>query len=684
MINSNLSVWLSDLTYTQQSIMTETMPMAIGCVASYTEANIQFDSPIRLFKYPEKLAEALDMGPLPDVIGFSNYVWNTELSSSFARLVKRHSPDTVVVFGGPHYPLPIEPSNQERFLKDRPEIDFYIVKEGEVAFCNLISELTLTDNNIEDVKNKNLSSVHSISSNGVAIFPPVEKRLVQLDEIPSPYTSGRLDEFFDGHLVPLLQTNRGCPFSCTFCVEGLDYYSKVRRYSIERVTADVAYIGQRMDQIKDFRIRNDLFIADSNFGMYSSDKDTCYALKDTRTKYGWPEYISVSTGKNKKDRVLEAAEIVEGAIKLSGSVQSLDEEVLANINRQNISSDKLIDLGLSAKRLGVNSYSELIIGLPGESTSTHLSTIKTVMDAGFNYIVPYQLMLLPGSELETKSTREQFELSTKYRVLAKAFGKYQSLGEEIVVAEIEEICVGSNTLSFDDYMYCRKFHLFLVIFYNDGVFHTLSKLLAEIGISHFTWLESMMNLPLPPALSELFDDFLRDTEEELWDDKKALVDFTREPGVIQQCIDGELGNNLLFVYRTRAITQCVGDLKLVAKQALSQLLDETLGVDTKAMRFIDDALTYHTMRLSNIFDNRSMVPECELEYDLAKYERDEAPKTFEEYRYNEPKSFMFVMDSDQEDLIDRYLETFGSSTIGIARIFSRTFVNKLYRNPMQM
>ena len=126
------------------------------------------------------------------------------------------------------------------------------------------------------------------------------------------------------------------------------------------------------------------------------------------------------------------------------------------------------------------------------------------------------------------------------------------------------------------------------------------------------------------------------------------------------------------------------DLKLVAKQALSQLLDETLGVDTKAMRFIDDALTYHTMRLSNIFDNRSMVPECELEYDLVKYERDEAPKTFEEYRYNEPKSFMFVMDSDQEDLIDRYLGTFGSSTIGIARIFSRAFVNKLYRTPMQM
>ena len=40
---------------------------------------------------------------------------------------------------------------------------------------------------------------------------------MDLTLIPSPYLSGRLDQFLDGKLMPVIQTNRGCPFSCTFC-----------------------------------------------------------------------------------------------------------------------------------------------------------------------------------------------------------------------------------------------------------------------------------------------------------------------------------------------------------------------------------------------------------------------------------------------------------------------------------
>ena len=51
--------------------------------------------------------------------------------------------------------------------------------------------------------------------------------------------------------------------------------------------------------------RNDLWLVDSNFGMYTQDLDTCKAIANCQEKYGWPEYIQCDTGKNNKTRVLD-------------------------------------------------------------------------------------------------------------------------------------------------------------------------------------------------------------------------------------------------------------------------------------------------------------------------------------------------------------------------------------------
>ena len=54
------------------------------------------------------------------------------------------------------------------------------------------------------------------------------------DIIPSPYTTGLLDKFLDGNLIPAFETARGCPFMCTFCDQGLDS-SKITAFSSERL-----------------------------------------------------------------------------------------------------------------------------------------------------------------------------------------------------------------------------------------------------------------------------------------------------------------------------------------------------------------------------------------------------------------------------------------------------------------
>ena len=135
---SEIKIWLIDPTYTQQQISHESMPSAIGGIATFTEKHLKLKHSIRLFKYPEKLAKALD-NEIPDVIGFSNYIWNCELSLAIARRIKEYAADTLVIMGGPNYSE--VSTEQEIFLRKHPEIDFYVKGEGEVAFANLIAEI---------------------------------------------------------------------------------------------------------------------------------------------------------------------------------------------------------------------------------------------------------------------------------------------------------------------------------------------------------------------------------------------------------------------------------------------------------------------------------------------------------------------------------------------------------------
>ena len=333
-------IWLADLTYTQQTISSDVMPAAVGCIATYTEKYLHSNPEIRIFKFPDKLARALETDT-PHVIGFSNYAWNEDLSTQFARVIKQKLPHVVTVFGGPNYPTEVD--EQELFLRNYPMIDFYIIKEGEAAFAQLVESLQLLEFDKHRVP-ETLLSLHRIARDGRFVAAPIIERIKDLSEIPSPYLSGTMDEFFDGVMLPIIQTNRGCPFQCTFCVEGIDYYNKVfKTKTLQKVFDELEYIAARMARLREEKQgRADLHIADSNFGMYRDDVEICRYIARIQEQYHYPQYINVATGKNHKERVLEAASLIGGALRLSGSVQTLDAQVLTNIKRSNISTDEIM------------------------------------------------------------------------------------------------------------------------------------------------------------------------------------------------------------------------------------------------------------------------------------------------------------------------------------------------------
>ena len=98
-----MKVWLCDLTYTQQSIASDTIPAAIGMIAEYLEKKIPTIPKTKLFKFPEDLSKELEKGQ-PDVIGFSSYMWSTSLSDVFMKRIKEVFPKIITVSGGPNFP----------------------------------------------------------------------------------------------------------------------------------------------------------------------------------------------------------------------------------------------------------------------------------------------------------------------------------------------------------------------------------------------------------------------------------------------------------------------------------------------------------------------------------------------------------------------------------------------------
>lgn len=680
----SLTTWLADLTYTQQTISAETMPQAIGGLATYAATKLDLAHPMRVFKYPEALAAALEEDGPPDVIGFSHYIWNSHLSLAFAELIKKRFPETTVVFGGPHYPLRLP--DQTDFWHERlaGRVDFYVDGEGESAFTELLD--TLNEFACTDVRGY-VPGVHCLADDGTLHAPPPRVRIHNLSSVPSPYLSGLMDEFFDGKLVPTVQTNRGCPFKCAFCQEGTQYFQRVSKKHEQQIRDELHYIGRRMKPLLEAgSARNELLITDSNFGMFLEDHETCRVLAECQQLYGWPRVVNVTTGKNQRDRVLSAVAQVPGAISLSGAVQSLDPDVLRRIARSNIDAGKLMEIALAAADAGAGTYSEVILALPGDSKAKHLGTLRQLVDAGFDRLNIFQLTLLPGSEMCTEEYRRKHGLVTRWRVMPRCYGTYTVLGEDLRAAELDEVCVTVPDMSYEDYRECRVMDLLLASLYNGGVFAVLLAVLRAHQISPMTWLERVRTLPHGSALTAVLKEFGVETDNQLWEERGRLLSYATEN--IDQYVDGHLGNNLLYTYRTRILSEALEDTADVAARAcLAVLRDIGVGVGGKTQieALVREGADYHRLTLSEIF--RTDPPEAlrqtarfDLDALLAAARRRENVRDPRRFRYAEAGVREFVLTGDQQRTLRTYLGQFGTTPWGVGRLLTKVRLPDIVRH----
>lgn len=437
----NLYLVQASNTYVGRGFKAAYLPYAVGLLAAYAfeDETIKSEYNFKRFIFTrERTDEAVQSLENPAVIGFSNYIWNTQYNLVLAEKVKKAFPECIIIFGGHNVP----PDNS--FLEKYPFIDYLIHGEGEEAFKALLLELCKEE--------KDFSKISNISYRDGDGFAKTETEILCRLDYPSPYLNGWFDSIFeenpDMQLDAIIETSRGCPRSCAYCDWGCNS-SKIRFFPTERVFAEI-------DWMSDHGVKF-IWGADSNFGAAERDMDIVDYLIEKREKTGCPERLRINYAMNNPQRVFEISCKLEryGMSKEGAtlSFQSLDPTVLENIGRKNMSMEKFSELLKLYTEAGITTYSEIIAGLPGETYESFCRGIGKLLEAGQHRLITvYNCELLPNSPMAQPEYMKKHGIRTAE---IDSLLAHSAVDEE--VREKTVYVIGSNSLSTEDWIACNVF-----------------------------------------------------------------------------------------------------------------------------------------------------------------------------------------------------------------------------------
>lgn len=530
-----MRVFLADLAHDKSvDVSTLTVPLNIGYLKAHAIATHGGQVQVRLFKEPEKFLAAC-LAESPDVVGLTNYGWNVRLNQVVGNYLKRALPQTVVVAGGPN--IDGDREARRRYLTRHSYVDYVVVGAGEQAFSALLGWLGTGGRDASLPAN-----VACLRGDRLLLAeqPPVSR---DIHDIPSPYLGGYLDEFLSAGMVPLFESNRGCPFGCTFCAWGSASQNLVRRFHLDVILAEIEYVGAHS------RAPNWIF-CDANFGMLERDVEIARAIRKVKDAAGFPEHCHVWQSKNTTERNLEIAAILEDMAVPVMAVQSMTKEVLANIQRGNISTDTYLQYQRRFHQLGRRTYSDMIVPLPGETLPSHLDGLAQLFDYGVDDIQNHNLRLLAGAETNSVETRDRYGFRTRYRLIHGDAGIYRTPdGGELFCFEYEESLRSTHSMSEEELFYLRKLHFLVEFAWNIQVYRPLLEWLAGHGINQVRVLEALIDRAegKDGPVAEFFHRLDRFSREEWFDTPEQIETHFAQPQSRQQLLAQDLDKlNILF------------------------------------------------------------------------------------------------------------------------------------------
>jgi len=649
------------------------MPLSISTIASYLLTKIDKERlDIRFYCDPHIILKEIEKWK-PDVVALSHYMWNSSIANLVFRYAKSRSDDVICVAGGPNFPSDYEEC--EAYLLEHDEIDFYVFLEAEVSFAGLIEKI-ISGSPIEDLKLEPQSGIMHIDKYYDELcVGNTQDRISNLDDIPSPYLTGLMDKWFNGEYAPFIETNRGCPFSCAFCHAGSNYYNKITRFSSQRIKNELDYIVQKMEGYP----HSILYMADNNFGMYKEDEVLSKYLSSLQDKYGWPETFDGTTGKRNYDRILKISSVLKNKMKVTCSCQTLNEATLKAIKRKNIPMDEYKMVQDEIKKQGMLSTAELIVPLPEETRDSFFDGVKQLINVKVDNILVHTTILLPNTHLSSKNMRDKYKMKTKYRIVPRQFGEYQ----EEKCFEIEEVCIETNTMTFDEYLDARGF-MFVSSILSYDQFDIIKRFIIDLNIDIYEFYSriwSTINFG-SSGVSDIYKEYMDETKNELWDSEENLVRYFSKEENYEKLLNGELGDNLVRKYTIKTLLFHHKDIVNILYDTLICMMNGY--EDDELFFFLDDTRKWilDTRELSNMLCDKKIIKVYNLclSYDVYDwYIKKEKVQLFRSYKKNTNYRVSYNI-SYINNILQEVKELFGNLIYGIGKVLINRSPKDFWKN----
>lgn len=457
------------------------LPYAAGTLAAYSLAHkiIRDHYCFKDFIITKsRVSDVISQMDFPFLVGFSSYLWNIEYNLILAQEIKKKWPECIVVFGGPQIP------DDLTYLEKYSFIDILMHGEGEVTFFYVLRAF-LEGMCLDDIPN-----ISFRKDNG--LFKTRKEDPPDIADFPSPYSTGLFDSVINNpkyngvQFDAVLETNRGCPYGCIYCCWARSG-SSFRKFPLTRVKSDLDWISQHKISY--------CMCADSNFGILDRDMEIAQYTIELKKKYGFPQVFETTAAKNKDDltfeinRCLDRAGLNRG---VSVAVQSMTPEVLDIIGRKDIGVSNLGAQLERYNRAGIYTYTDVILGLPGETLESYCRGLFSIIEAGQHYcIAMYRCEFLPNTIMYSKEYIDKYKIKT---IVSRFCQNHEPINENKRLGSRSEIVVETSTMSCDEWKTALKITACAQSFHCMGMLRFIAIYLRKAKkISYFNFYMSLFD-----------------------------------------------------------------------------------------------------------------------------------------------------------------------------------------------